>query len=152
MVSHYLAMCFGMLAVSFARNFAEASLIANLAYTIQSMACGFFVQIDSIPVYVRWTKWISYNFYALKALMANEFTDNFYSCPLDGGINNPGCKEYTGNFVLASLGFTENWIAIPIIINIAWLVVRYPFCPANVDRNRVYLDEKATRHGLNRVC
>lgn len=115
-------MAFAQFSVGFSRDFAQASLIGNLSYTFQSMACGFFVQTDSMPVYIRWTKWISYNYYALCALFANEFTDEFYNCPLEGGRDNPGCLEYEGNFVLASLGFRRNYIAIPIIINVAWVI------------------------------
>lgn len=60
LLEHYIAVCFAMVCVAISRNFAGASLVANLAYTLQSMACGYFIQSNTIPVYVRWTKWTAY--------------------------------------------------------------------------------------------
>lgn len=60
LLEHYIAVCFAMVCVACSRNFAGASLVANLAYTLQSMACGYFIQSNTIPIYVRWTKWITY--------------------------------------------------------------------------------------------
>lgn len=60
-VNHYVAVCCAMTCVVTVRHFAGASLIANLAYTVQSIACGMFVQVNSIPIYVRWVKWTAYN-------------------------------------------------------------------------------------------
>jgi ABC-type multidrug transport system ATPase subunit len=56
----YIAVCFAMTCIAVSRNFAGASLVANLAYTLQSMGCGYFIQSNTIPIYVRWTKWACY--------------------------------------------------------------------------------------------
>lgn len=56
----YVAVCFAMTCIAVSRNFAGASLVANLAYTLQSMGCGYFIQSNTIPIYVRWTKWTCY--------------------------------------------------------------------------------------------
>lgn len=55
-LSHYIAITFATVCVAVSRNFAGASLIANMGYTIQSLGCGFFVQTNQIPVYMRWLK------------------------------------------------------------------------------------------------
>lgn len=60
LLEQYIAVCFAMTCVAISRNFAGASLVANLAYTLQSMACGYFIQSNTIPIYVRWTKWTAY--------------------------------------------------------------------------------------------
>lgn len=60
LLEHYIAVCFAMVCVALSRDFAGASLAANMAYTLQSFACGYFVQVNTMPVYVRWTKWIAY--------------------------------------------------------------------------------------------
>ena len=60
LLSHYIAVCFSMFAVSISRNFAEAALVGNLWFTLQSMASGYFVQTSNMPVYVRWTRYICY--------------------------------------------------------------------------------------------
>ncbi|KAL1643823.1 hypothetical protein SLS61_009139 [Didymella pomorum] len=114
LLEHYIAVCFAMVCVAISRNFAGASLVANLAYTLQSMACGYFIQSNTIPIYVRWTKWTAYVFYAFGALCANEFTNSFYDCPV-GGPTDEACKEYTGEFIMDSLGFPDDWVWRPIL-------------------------------------
>ncbi|KAF3051314.1 hypothetical protein E8E11_005378 [Didymella keratinophila] len=104
LLEHYIAVCFAMVCVAISRNFAGASLVANLAYTLQSMACGYFIQSNTIPVY----------FYAFGALCANEFTNKFYDCPV-GGPTDEACKEYTGDFIMDSLGFPDDWAWRPIL-------------------------------------
>ncbi|KAL7274936.1 hypothetical protein RUND412_002141 [Rhizina undulata] len=125
LLGQYLAVTFATLSVGLSRNFAQATLISNLWYTMQSNACGFFIQASTMPVYVRWMKYVSYNWFAFGALVSNEFTDNFYSCPLEGGRNNPACLEYEGNFVLESLSFPRGWKAVPICVMLAWVVFLY---------------------------
>ncbi|KAM0417439.1 hypothetical protein ACHAPT_012588 [Fusarium lateritium] len=60
LLNHYMAVVCAMACVVISRNFATASLIASLIYTLQSLASGMIVQVDTIPVYVRWTRWITY--------------------------------------------------------------------------------------------
>ena len=56
LLSQYIAVTLATVCVAVSRDFAGASLIANMAYTIQSLACGYFVQSNQIPIYVRWFK------------------------------------------------------------------------------------------------
>ncbi|KAK7923503.1 ABC transporter [Apiospora marii] len=114
LLNHYIAVTLAMTSVAAVRNFPGASLIGNLTYTLQSMACGYFVQSNTIPVYVRWLKYVTYTYYAFGALCGNEFQDNFYDCPF-GGEDNPACLQYTGQYVMDNLGFPRNWIARPIL-------------------------------------
>ncbi|KAH7010727.1 P-loop containing nucleoside triphosphate hydrolase protein [Macrophomina phaseolina] len=125
LLEQYIAVCFAMTCVAVSRTFAGASLVANMAYTLQSMACGYFIQSNTIPVYVRWTKWTAYCFYAFGALAANEFTGHFYACPEAGGPSNPACKQYTGAYIMESLGFPSNWIWRPIIVLLAFVIAFY---------------------------
>ena len=60
LLNHYIAVTLAMTAVAAIRHFPGASLIANLSYTLQSMACGYFIQSNTIPVYVRWLKYLTY--------------------------------------------------------------------------------------------
>ncbi|KAF1835024.1 hypothetical protein BDW02DRAFT_496945 [Decorospora gaudefroyi] len=125
LLQQYIAVCFATVCVAVSRDFAGASLVANLGYTLQSMACGYFIQSNTIPVYVRWTKWTAYVFYAFGALCANEFTGSFYDCPFEGGRSNPACKEYDGDFVMDSLGFPDNWIWRPILALVGFAIAFY---------------------------
>ena len=55
-----LSVTFATLAAGFSRDYAKASLFGNLSFTMQSMAAGYFLQTTSMPVYVRWIRWVSY--------------------------------------------------------------------------------------------
>ncbi|KAH6694186.1 ABC transporter-like protein [Leptodontidium sp. MPI-SDFR-AT-0119] len=124
-IGQYIAVTYAAACVAAARDFATASLIANLGYTVQSMACGYFIQSNSIPVYVRWLKWTAYVFYAFGSLCANEFVGQFYDCPLPEGESDPACAQYTGAFIMDSLGFPEDWIVKPIIAMVAFVAMFY---------------------------
>ncbi|OBT84548.1 hypothetical protein VE02_06800 [Pseudogymnoascus sp. 03VT05] len=123
LLNHYIAIAFASACISADRSFAGASLIGNLNYTIQSLACGYFIQSNTIPVYVRWLKWISYVYYAFGALCANEFVGHFYDCPLKGGEANPECKQFTGAYVMDSLGFPHNWVSTPILALLGFAIL-----------------------------
>lgn len=60
LIEQYIAVAFATLCVAVSRDFAIASLVGNLAYTWQTYACGFFVQVQNLPVYLRWTKWTAF--------------------------------------------------------------------------------------------
>ncbi|KAF5013999.1 hypothetical protein FDECE_29 [Fusarium decemcellulare] len=122
LLNHYIAVTCAMTCVAAVRHFPGASLIANLVYTLQSMACGMFIQSNTIPVYVRWLKWITYTFYAFGAYAGNEFQGNFYDCPYPGGESDPRCNQFTGKYVMQSLGFPKDWVARPIIVMMAFVV------------------------------
>ncbi|UNI17613.1 hypothetical protein JDV02_003944 [Purpureocillium takamizusanense] len=123
LVNQYVAVTCAMVCVTAVRHFAGASLIANLVYTLQSIACGMFIQVNTIPVYVRWLKWITYTFYAFGAYAGNEFQGSFYDCPEPGGRANPACTQYTGEYVMESLGFPPDWVARPIIVLVCFVVL-----------------------------
>lgn len=125
LLSQFIAVTFAMTCVAFSRNFGTATLIGNMMYTIQTMACGFFVQINSMPVYVRWLKWVAYVYYAFGALAENEFVGQFYDCPLPGGESDPGCVQYTGAFIMDSLAFPHDWIVKHIVILVSFVVGFY---------------------------
>lgn len=59
-VQQYIAVCFATLCVALSRDFTGASLIGNLSATWQTFACGFFIAVENLPVYLKWSKWTSY--------------------------------------------------------------------------------------------
>lgn len=126
LIQHYIAVCFAMLCASISRDFTNASLVGNLMYTLQSMACGYFVNASHMPVYVRWTRWIAYLYYAFGACIVNEFHDFFGDCPYpNSNAENSLCQPYTGKYVIETLGFPQNWITVPIVIIMCWAVGFY---------------------------
>lgn len=126
---HYAAVNVATICVACSRNFQISSLIANMIYTAQSMACGFFINTLEISIWLRWTKWISYlvfsprgwkshlianefpKFYAFGALCVNEFAGHVYECPSSvGALDSAACKEYDGDFILRSLNIPQTWL------------------------------------------
>ncbi|KAH8881403.1 P-loop containing nucleoside triphosphate hydrolase protein [Thozetella sp. PMI_491] len=125
LINQYLSVTCAMLCVTASRNFPGASLIANLSFTLQTMCCGFFIQVSTIPVYVRWLRYVAYGYYVMGALSANEFQNSFYDCPFEGGESNPACASYTGQYIMDSLGFPMDWTWRPIVIIVSFAVFFY---------------------------
>lgn len=152
-LTQYLAVTYAAVCISISRNFTGASLVANLSFTVQSMACGFFVQSSQIPVYVRWIKWITYSFYAFGALCANEFIGpnappkgQFYDCPYSDDPSDPRCKEYTGNFIMDSLSMPPNWIWRPIVVMVGFIVFFYILAGLILQFRKVDMDVAQARN------
>ena len=132
LVMQYIAVSYATLCIAVSRNFAGATLVANMGFTLQSLGCGYFVNANEIPIWVRWLKWCAYVFYSNGALAANEFTGHtsdpagqLYDCPVAGGTANPACKEYTGAYIMESLAFPSNWIVRPVVVLVAFAMAFY---------------------------
>ncbi|KKA23479.1 ABC efflux transporter [Rasamsonia emersonii CBS 393.64] len=143
LLTHYIAVTFAAVGVGVSRSFPGAGLVANLSFTLQSFACGYFVQTNQIPVYVRWLKWTAYTFYIFGALCANEFIGvngppygQFYDCPYSTNPLDPACKEYTGIFIMESLGFPSNWIWRPCVILVGYVIGFYLLAGLLLQYNR----------------
>ncbi|KAJ5751645.1 hypothetical protein N7520_008562 [Penicillium odoratum] len=147
LLTHYIAVTFAAVAVGLVRNLPGATLVANLSYTVQSFACGYFVQSNQIPVYVRWLKWCAYTFYIFGAQCANEFIGfdgselgRFYDCPYSKDPLDPACEEYTGRYIMDSLGMPSNWIWRPIVVLVAFVMAHYLVAGLLLQYNRFAID------------
>ncbi|KXG48696.1 ABC-2 type transporter [Penicillium griseofulvum] len=152
LLTHYIAVTFAAVAIGVARSFPGASLVANLSFTLQSFACGYFVQSNQIPVYVRWLKWCAYTFYIFGALCANEFIGpngsglgQFYACPYSDNPLDPACKQYTGRYIMESLGMPSNWIWRPIVVLVAFAIGHYLLAGLLLQYNRFAINVAQAR-------
>ncbi|KAJ5888498.1 hypothetical protein N7495_008539, partial [Penicillium taxi] len=154
LLTHYCAVTFAAVAIGVTRNFPGASLVGNLSFTLQSFACGYFVQANQIPVYMRWLKWCAYTFYIFGAFCANEFIGinvngselgHFYACPYSDNPNDPACKEYTGKYIMESLGMPSDWIWRPIVVLIAFAIVQYTAAAILLQYNRFAINVAQAR-------
>lgn len=127
-----------------------SALLISAFYQLQNSACGYFVNAASMPVYVRWTKYIAYFWYGFGALVANQFTDWQGDCPYDDDAH---CMEYEGNYQIDVLGYPKGWIAEPIGIMVAWLFgfyiltaifLRFKNTDLSVAKVRTNKDEKGS--------
>ncbi|KAI9350484.1 P-loop containing nucleoside triphosphate hydrolase protein [Zopfochytrium polystomum] len=101
----FVTLSMGYFCISVSRDFATSSLIGNSFFTFLSMSSGFFIPINSIPIYLRWFEKIGYITYGLKLFLANEFSGNFFDC---GGV---GCD---GDTIVRDLGFEPGNFSGPI--------------------------------------
>ncbi|KAL0069105.1 hypothetical protein AAF712_003791 [Marasmius tenuissimus] len=67
LLNQFISKIFAMFAALVLRDFAIVMLVVNLVFTVFMFSAGYFVQADSIPVYLHWTKWISYTFCSFAA-------------------------------------------------------------------------------------
>lgn len=124
LLTHHISMNFSMVCAALSRDYTIASLVANLMFTLQSMASGFFANPVHMKVYIRWTKWITYVFYGLSALLNNQFMNFFGDCPFGTKTaDDPLCKDYVGENFLESVGFPRDFLVVPTIVLLCWLVV-----------------------------
>ena len=131
LLCQYIAITFATTCVAISRDFAGATLIANLGYTTV-FSLWLLCAIQRDPHLRKMAEMDSIRVYAFGALCANEFvghTSNpegqLYDCPLPSGITNPACKEYTGRYVMESLGFPSNWVVRPIIVLLSFAIAFY---------------------------
>lgn len=115
-----ICMSSAMAAFALAPNYSITMVICNILYQVQNNACGYFVNAATMPVYVRWTKYLAYFWYAFGALTANQYTNWVGDCPYDK--NSEACVQYSGKFQLDTLGFPQGWIGEPIGILVAWFI------------------------------
>ena len=119
----FCGMATAILSFALSRDFSISALILMVIYQIQNSACGYFINAATMPVYVRWTKYIAFFWYAFGALTANQYTNWMGDCPYDA--NDSRCEEYTGNYQLDVLGFPQGWITEPICILLCWVIGFY---------------------------
>lgn len=104
-------------------QFGPASLISTLFYQLQNSACGYFINAKTMPVYVRWTKYLANFWYGFGSMVSDQFTGYVGDCPYE--IGSDDCYEYTGEYVLENLGFPENWRTTPLVVNMCWFLGFY---------------------------
>lgn len=120
MLAGFIAMSSAMFCFAIGSDFAISALISNVMYQLQNSGCGYFVNSATMPVYVRWVKYLAYFWYGFGALVSNQYTDWEGVCEYPKG--DARCLELTGNYQLKELGYPQNWIAAPIGYLIAWYI------------------------------
>lgn len=127
---HYTSMATAMASFAMAPDYSISMLLVNSFYQLQNSASGYFINAATMPVYVRWIKYISYFWYAFGALTANQYTNWMGKCPYDK--DSEQCIQYSGNYQLSVLGYPQNWIAEPIGILVCWVLFFYLLCAAGL--------------------
>ncbi|KAK7208609.1 ABC efflux transporter [Myxozyma melibiosi] len=123
-LQHYASITMATFAVSVSRDYSIAVLVGNSFSTAQTMSCGYFLQTHSMPVYVRWIKWVCYQFYGFSAMCATIFYDFFGDCPY-GDASTSACASYTGDYQLTSLGIKPGWIGVPLVAVLCLCLATY---------------------------
>ncbi|KAG0204964.1 hypothetical protein BGX28_003265 [Mortierella sp. GBA30] len=90
----------------------------NILYPIR-LATGYFIVTSSIPIWLRWMKYLAYANACYQILASNEFTDQRFDCPYVGvdGVWDPvKCAPWDGNSILVGqLDAKVNYFPGPIV-------------------------------------
>jgi ABC-type multidrug transport system ATPase subunit/ABC-type polysaccharide/polyol phosphate export permease len=95
--------------ISISRIRSKAEFWSQLQHFFFSITCGFFINFDSLPIYVRWIQQINPIAYAFRILNIDEF-------------HHRDLGQYDGDSVLSSAGINPNaygkcwWIMLSIIV------------------------------------
>ncbi|KAF1983495.1 P-loop containing nucleoside triphosphate hydrolase protein, partial [Aulographum hederae CBS 113979] len=125
LLEHFVMLATALFCVAISRDYAIASLVCNCVYTLNAVTNGYFINVATIPVYVRWTKWLAFLFYAFTALCENEFKGQFYDCPEPGESSNPACQAYVGDNILDLLSVPGNWRWRPLLVLVSFVLGTY---------------------------
>lgn len=117
-VNYLTGVSVAMVAYALATSFPLSIVIVNITYQIMNLGSGYFINASTMPVYVRWVKYIAYFYYSMEGLASNQFTNWYGACTAD----DPQCAELSGSSVLRNLGFKENYVNIPIVIIVAFTI------------------------------
>ncbi|GAB5356383.1 hypothetical protein AAMO2058_000285700 [Amorphochlora amoebiformis] len=90
----------GWFCAAISRSFDAASLLNNFLFTFTVLSGGFVVSYKSIPPWVAWWKYFSFQGYAFELFAINEYKGNEYH---DNGIT------IKGDDVLQSLDFPDDY-------------------------------------------
>ncbi|CAI5757251.1 unnamed protein product [Candida verbasci] len=115
----FIGMASGLICFAIGTDLATSTMYFNFFYQLQNLACGFFVNAKTMPVYVRWLKYLAYFWYTFGASTSNQFTNWMGNCPYEE--DDARCEQYTGSYQLDLLGYPQGWIGEPIGILFAWL-------------------------------
>ncbi|KAF9394137.1 hypothetical protein BGX21_010470 [Mortierella sp. AD011] len=107
---------FAVLCSSVVRGFSTASLLGNAIFAFFGLTTGYFIVTSSIPVWLRWIKYIAYPNVGYAILASNEYTDQRFGCPyaVNGTWDPVACAPYDGNSILAQLDLKPNHYPAPI--------------------------------------
>jgi len=97
-----LSMCaLSSLSVAISADYEIATMFANFYYLFGAFSAGFFVAYDSIPLVVRWVRYIEPFYYSFISMAHLEFHGVAFDCPNPGS---PECALYTGDYTLQQIG------------------------------------------------
>ncbi|KAI8599654.1 P-loop containing nucleoside triphosphate hydrolase protein [Dissophora ornata] len=99
----FVTFTFAIMCSSLVRGFSSASLFGNAIFAFFGLSTGFFIVTSSIPVWLRWIKYLAYPNVCYNILASNEFTDNQFACPYvgaDGTWDPIKCAPWDGNSIL----------------------------------------------------
>lgn len=106
------AVSFGYMLSTFTSNIVIINAIAAPLLIPLMIFGGFYIQSNSIPVYLIWVKYISWFYYGNAALQTNQWDDVMFDCQLCNGDvlpydECPRSLQQTGQSILVASGFQD---------------------------------------------
>jgi len=101
----------GILGACATPNLSIALGVVPMALLPLMLFSGLFANLDSIPVFIRWLKWITPMKYGFVALAKNEFEDLPFVCTASELVKTPkgemNCPVTNGNQVIRAFGMED---------------------------------------------
>lgn len=119
-LTELLGMTLALVCFAIGPQFAVLALALNVYYQVQNSSCGFFVNLRTMPVYVRWLKYCAFFWYSYGAMIWNQFNGWVGDCPY---LSPEECTTYTGAYQIETLGFPKNFLWQQVGICIAWILL-----------------------------
>jgi len=78
MILNVVSSGFGLMISAAVTDARKAFTAATIILLAMMLSAGFFISVNKLPVWIRWTHYISYLKYGYDSLMLNEFDGNSY--------------------------------------------------------------------------
>jgi len=104
-----------------------AAALAPLANIMAMLFCGFLVNLDNIPSFIRWLQYISYMKYGFDAIVQNEYFGLTLTCTaeqlVDGRCPITNGSQVVDNLSLAGLEYWQDLLILLLFVVIARLLL-----------------------------
>ncbi len=121
---HVCTFSLALLCVCVRRTFPQAALMANTIYVFMRLVSGLVLQLDSIPVWLRWLRRVSFLNFSLHVLAVSELGGRAWPCPpeLRADAGDEGCDAYDGDATLARMGVARD-VTSPAVSLVVYVLV-----------------------------
>ena len=118
LVQSHTANALGLMIGSFVPSAKVGQILAPMIIVVFLIFGGLLLNLDKVPVSLRWIQYLSFISYSNKALAQNEFNGLSFDCPLGPAGQCSRCVP-NGSDVLSGSGIDNIWLWYCVIINLA---------------------------------
>lgn len=122
LLSGFCAIALGLIVGGLAPNVETANAIAPIIVVLMILFGGFYINVESLPVWLRWVEYLSLMQWSFKAMCINEFATTTFTCD-DVSPGQPCITD--GSTVLERLSFDDSTVVGCVIALVVFLAVMH---------------------------